>query len=103
MQVYTKLAEVKEQDKFFERYLPKQYREECRFAHDMDLLGGSKNKKNQIAIITIDGNGMGERIHNLKNALVNKKKTNSYLDVLKENSEYITEVYESAIREVTGM
>lgn len=103
LQVYTKLAEVKEQDKFFERYLPSQYREECRFAHDMDLLGGSKNKKNQIAIITIDGNGMGERIHNLKNVLVDKNKTNSYLDVLKENSQYITDVYESAIREVTGM
>lgn len=100
LEVYTKLAaledeETSEEEISFKRFLTN--KAEYAFPLDLENLGGTKDEKNKIAIISIDGNGMGKRIESIQE-LVKENREMDYLKALKEFSEFITDVYNQSIK-----
>lgn len=109
LEVYTKLAvlneesdsDASEKEKSFHRFLSTSDTTsdttDFMFPLDLENLGGTKEEKNKIAIIAIDGNGMGKRIQSIQE-LIERNPKMDYLDCLKIFSTYITQVYNKSVK-----
>lgn len=99
LEVYTKLAALEEEEdsekaKAFSRFITD--KDNYVFPRDLDKIGGTKEEKNKIAIIAVDGNGMGRRIRSIQN-LIKQEADMDNVEVLKIFSQYISRVYEESI------
>ena len=82
-------------------FIPKGYASTYRF----EDLGGDKGTSNFIAVVSIDGNGMGKRVDHLYSLLKEEGIDRDWEKVkakLKEFSDSIDEDYKAAFREMTG-
>ncbi len=70
-------------------------------AIQFDKLGGTKNSSNFIAVVHIDGNGMGKRVENLyENTGINKSDFDEARKILREFSECIDRDYKDAYKDM---
>ncbi|MCR4611983.1 MAG: hypothetical protein K5644_08815 [Lachnospiraceae bacterium] len=76
-----------------EKALPKSIKESgYKPVYKFENLGGSKNESNFIAVVHIDGNGMGKRVENLYKSIESDKTDNE--DTFEENKQKLREFSE---------
>ena len=91
-----KKVERLEYDTSVRKYVPDGYRPVYQFEH----LGGSKNDSNFIAVVHIDGNGMGKRVEELYDT-IGEKSWEDTKRSLREFSDGIDDDFKAAYREMT--
>lgn len=83
--VQGKLAAFDAGLKRLQNSIPKELRDDLEFVYDFDYFG-RKDESSYIAVVHIDGNGIGKRIQNLGEPLKNSAKNTEYLQVLRKFS-----------------
>ena len=98
---YTAISDVKDEEysEASKSFTPDRYEPVFKF----EDLGGEKNSSNFIAIVHIDGNGMGKRVDSLYDYIENKNDWNSVKRALKDFSECIDNDFKNSYKEMTGV
>lgn len=71
---------------------------EYKFPSDMDDFGRTHGDSSYIAIVHIDGNGMGKRFQKLSNTYVSAGKNQEFIEKMREFSEKVTDVAQEAMQ-----